>query len=112
VEYNGILVELHNNRGSMGSGIEAYDDKNPLAWPSFATVDDVRGLPPTVISVNECDPLRDQGIAFYRLLLGAGVAARGRTMLGTMHGQEIFSVSCPDVSADTAVSIAEFARTI
>ena len=23
-----------------------------------------------VISVNECDPLRDEGIEFYRLLLG------------------------------------------
>lgn len=112
VENNGILLELHNNRGLMGYGIEAFDDKNPLAWPSFATADDVRGLPPTVISVNECDPLRDEGIAFFRLLLEAGVAARGRTMLGTMHGQEIFSVSCPDVSADTALAIAEFARTI
>ena len=112
VENNGILLELHHNRGIMGYGIEAYDDKNPLAWPSFATVDDVRGLPPTVISVNECDPLRDEGIAFYRLLLEAGVPARGRTMLGTMHGQEVFSISCPDVSADTAASIAAFATSI
>lgn len=111
VDNNGILLQLHNNRGLMAYGIEAYDDKNPLAWPSFATVDDVRGLPPTVISVNECDPLRDEGIAFYRLLLEAGVAARGRSMLGTMHGQEIFSIACPDISADTALSIAEFART-
>ena len=111
VENNGILLEVHNNRGLMASGLEAFDEKNPLAWPSFATVDDVRGLPPTVISVNECDPLRDEGIAFYRLLLEAGVPARGRTMLGTMHGQEIFSISCPDVSADTALSIADFART-
>ena len=35
---------------------------------------DVVGLPPTVISVNECDPLRDEGINFYRLLLKNGVA--------------------------------------
>ena len=112
VENNGILLELHNNRGLMGYGIEHFDDKNPLAWPSFATEDDVRGLPPTVISVNECDPLRDEGIAFYRLLLAAGVPARGKMMLGTMHGQEIVSIACPDVSADTALAIADFARTI
>ena len=50
----------------MGYGIEAFDERNPLAWPSFATVDDVTGFPPTVINVNECDPLRDEGINFYR----------------------------------------------
>jgi len=56
----------------MAYGIEAFDAKDPLAWPAFASEDDVRGLPPTVISVNECDPLRDEGIEFYRLLLRAG----------------------------------------
>ena len=74
----------------------------PLAWPGFATEDDVRGLPPTVISVNECDPLRDEGIEFYRLLLRAGVPARCRQLMGTIHGTEIFSIACPDISRDTA----------
>ncbi len=110
VENEGILLHLHNNRGAMGYGIEALNERNPLAWPSFATVDDVRGFPPTVINVNECDPLRDEGINFYRLLLQAGVPARCRQMMGTMHGTEIFSIACPDVSADTARDIAGFAR--
>lgn len=111
-ENDGILLHLHNNRGRTAYGIEAFAAGDPLAWPSFATEDDVRGLPPTVISVNECDPLRDEGIEFYRLLLRAGVPARGKVMLGTMHGQEIFSIACPDVSADTALSIADFARSV
>ncbi|MDG2114124.1 MAG: alpha/beta hydrolase, partial [Actinomycetota bacterium] len=68
VENNGIFMDLHNNQGRMGYGIEAYEAGDPLAWPSFATTDDVAGLPPTIISVNECDPLRDEGINFYRLL--------------------------------------------
>jgi acetyl esterase/lipase len=110
VENNGILLELHNNRGAMGYGIEAFNERNPLAWPSFATVEDVTGFPPTVINVNECDPLRDEGINFYRLLLQAGVAARCRQMMGTMHGTEIFTIACPDVSRDTARDIAAFAR--
>jgi acetyl esterase len=110
VENNGILLELHNNRGRVGYGIEAYNERNPLAWPSFATVDDVTGFPPTVINVNECDPLRDEGINFYRLLLRAGVAARCRQQMGTMHGTEIFTIACPDVSRDTARDIAGFAR--
>jgi acetyl esterase len=107
-ENNGILLELHHNRGRVGYGIEAFDAKDPVAWPSFASEDDVRGLPPTVILVNECDPLRDEGIAFYRLLLRAGVPARCRQSMGTMHGTEIFPVVCPDISRDAARDIAAF----
>jgi acetyl esterase len=111
IENEGILLNLHNNRGAMGYGMEAFVERNPLAWPSFASADDVAGFPPTVISVNECDPLRDEGINFYRLLLSAEVPARCRQMMGTMHGTEIFSIACPDISADTARDIAGFART-
>ncbi|MCB1693814.1 MAG: alpha/beta hydrolase, partial [Pseudomonadales bacterium] len=111
VENNGILLSLHNNAGRMAYGIEAFDAKNPLAWPSFATEADVSGLPPTVISVNECDPLRDEGINFYRLLLRAGVPARCRQVMGTIHGTEIFPICCPDISRDTARDLAAFAMT-
>ncbi|HEX4199182.1 MAG TPA: alpha/beta hydrolase [Caulobacteraceae bacterium] len=110
IENNGILLDLHNNRGAMAYGIEAFNARDPLAWPGFATADDIKGFPPTVISVNECDPLRDEGINFYRLLLHNGVAARCRQMMGTIHGTEIFPVACPDVSRDTARDIAGFAR--
>ena len=109
-EDNGILLDLHNNRGAMAYGIEELETSNPLAWPGFATEDDVRGLVPTAISVNECDPLRDEGINFYRLLLRAGVAARCRQVMGTIHGTEILPMMCPDISRDTAASIADFAR--
>ena len=111
IENNGIFLDLHNNRGALGYGIEAFEARNPLAWPSFATEDDVRGLVPTVIHVNECDPLRDEGIEFYRLLLRAGVPARCRQAMGTTHGVEIFSIASPDISYDTAASIAQFCRT-
>jgi len=111
-ENNGILLDLHNNRGAMAYGIEELEARNPLAWPGFATEDDVRGLVPTFISVNECDPLRDEGINFYRLLMQAGVAAQCRTVMGTIHGTEIFPIACPDVSRNTAASIAGFARDV
>src|SRR5215467_2784261 len=65
-ENNGILLELHNNRGAMAYGIKEFEAKNALAWPSFASDAELKGFPPTVISVNECDPLRDEGIVFYR----------------------------------------------
>jgi acetyl esterase len=111
IENNGIFIEVQNNRGAMTYGIEELKSRNPLAWPGFATEEDVRGLVPTMISVNECDPLRDEGVNFYRLLLRAGVDARCRQVMGTIHGTEILPMMCPDISRDTAISIADFART-
>lgn len=109
-ENNGLLIDLHDNRGAMAYGIDAFEQRNPLAWPAFANEDDVKGLVPIVVSVNECDPLRDEGIAFYRLLLRAGVHARCRQVMGTIHGTEIFAIACPDISRETAASIAQFCR--
>lgn len=108
-EHNGVLLDLHDNRGAMGYGIEAFRARNPLAWPGFATVDDVIGFPPTVVSVNEFDPLRDEGIGFYRLLLQARVAARCRQIMGTIHGTEILQC-CPEIGHDTAADLARFCR--
>jgi len=107
-ENEGIFLNLHNNRGAISYGIEQFDKRNPLAWPGFATAEDVKGFPPTVISVNECDPLRDEGIVFYRLLLNNGVAAKCRQVMGTVHGVEIFAICCPDISRDTASDLANF----
>lgn len=109
-EFNGYLINVHGNTGALAYGIEQLEQRNPLAWPIFADESDLAGLPTTVISVNECDPLRDEGIAFYRMLNDAGVQARCRQVMGTVHGSEIFSVSCPDVARETAASIALLAR--
>ncbi len=112
IENNGLLLDLHNNRGAMAYGIEQFEAKNPLAWPGFATVEDLAGLVPTIISVNECDPLRDEGIEFYRTLLQAGVPSRCRQVMGTTHGAEIMAVASPDISRETAASIAHFCREV
>ena len=108
-ENEGIVISVQNNRSAMAYGIEAFNARNPLAWPGFAQRADVEGLPPVVISVNECDPLRDEGIVFYRLLLGAGVAARCRQLMGMCHAIEALPVVCPDVARSTASDIADFA---
>jgi acetyl esterase/lipase len=84
---------------------------NPLAWPMHAQLEDLRGLPPHVISVNELDPLRDEGLTFYRKLLAAGVSAVGRTVHGTPHaGDGTFPDIVPDVFQDTVNSICCFAQ--
>ena len=112
-ENEGILLSLHTeqefSQGALIYGIDAYKNKDPLAWPSFATADDVKGLPKTYIIVNECDPLRDEGVNFYRLLREADVDAQCRQVMGSVHGTEIF-LGCIEISDETAMSIANFCR--
>ena len=113
VENEGLLLSLHTSSGiSHGAivyGIEEFNNKNPLAWPGFCSVEDVKGLPRTYIIVNECDPLRDEGVNFYRLLREAEVEAQCRQVMGTIHGTEIF-LGCIEVSDETALSLANFCR--
>jgi acetyl esterase/lipase len=80
-----------------------------MAWPYWASLEDLTGFPQTVISVNECDPLRDEGVAFYRKLIEAGVNARCRNVLGTMHATELVPIICPEITADAASHLATFA---
>jgi acetyl esterase/lipase len=98
------------------SAIYTPDDplsRDPLAWPYHATVGDVSGLPPTVISVNELDLLRDEGLAFYRTLVRAGVPAVSRTVNGTTHaGDVIFRAAIPEVYLATIRDIHSFATSL
>ncbi len=109
-ENNGIILDLHNNNAMTAYGAEAFHSRNPLAWPGMASDEDISGLPPTVISVNECDPLRDEGINFYRQLIRNGVPARCLQLMGTTHAIEVFPIVCPDISRNTAKNLANFSR--
>lgn len=87
--------------------------EDPLCWPYFATAADLAGLPPHVIAVNELDPLRDEGIAYYRRLLGAGVPAVGRVNLGLVHGADlIFRQALADVYRATVCDVKRFADSL
>jgi len=109
VRNNGILMTPRTNYGATAYGIEQLHARNPLAWPAFAGEDDVAGFPPVVISVNECDPLRDDGVAFYRLLMRAGVPVRCKEVMGTIHATEVICLACPDISREAARELAAFA---
>lgn len=71
-ENNGVFLHLGGMMNeAIAYGREAYEKKDPLAWPSFATVDDLKGLPKCMIVVNEVwniDFLLDYSLSWFRLL--------------------------------------------
>lgn len=91
IECDGYLVSC----ATSALNAKLYDPsgehaRDPLAWPYWATEDDLKGLPPHLIVTNELDPLRDEGNAYYRKLVRAGVSAVGRVNLGVIHEAELF----------------------
>jgi acetyl esterase/lipase len=113
-ENNGYMVDCRQ----MATIMRVYDPSgehrnNPLAWPLTAQPSDLTGLPPHVISVNELDPLRDEGLAYYRKLVRAGVAAVARTVHGTPHAGDLsFPDVTPELYQDTLRSLAGFAASL
>ncbi|QAY72701.1 alpha/beta hydrolase [Agromyces protaetiae] len=55
------------------------------AAPLKASLEQLKGLPPALILVDENDPLRDEGIAYGRRLREAGVAATTVEYIGLIH---------------------------
>jgi acetyl esterase/lipase len=115
------LVSLEENDGyilncsMMAALVRVYDPtgeqaNNSLAWPLQARADELVGLPPHIISVNELDPLRDEGLVFSRNLVAAGVSVVAKTVHGTPHaGDMSFPDITPDIYQETARSLYGFA---
>jgi acetyl esterase/lipase len=121
--YNGYLLSLQtlnyfaiaytpksNNSNSDNNESLVYNI-NPLAWPYHASIDDVIGLPPHVIIVNELDPLCDEGVAYYHKLLKAKVSASCRMLYGTIHAMEtsICRLFMPEIHLSILSDIKTFA---
>jgi acetyl esterase len=62
----------------------AQDSRNPLASPLLAP--DLSGLPAALTITAGLDPLLDEGAAYHRRLVQAGVASEYRCFEGTIHG--------------------------
>lgn len=84
---------------------------DPLAWPYHAAEEDLRGLPPHVITTDEVDPLRDEGLAHLRALQRAGVDATGHTLNGVGHAcEQLLGAAIPDLFDRAVRDVADFAR--
>lgn len=117
----GILGESHNTedpyyppKGKQASvsygSLAAFDAKDPLAWPGFATEEDVKSLPPVHLTVSELDVFRDEGVNFYRLCAKAGVQATCQIDMGLDHCDQIdCGPDIPDIFANFLAHIARHA---
>ena len=86
---------------------------NPLAWPYYAGVADLEGLPPHVITTDELDPLRDEGLAYLRALQRAGVEATGHTYNGVGHACELLAAAAiPELFQRAQRDVVDFAHRV
>jgi acetyl esterase len=61
------------------------DRKKTMAAPLLATPEQLKGLPPALLIVDENDILRDEGEAYARKLIQAGVEVTALRVLATHH---------------------------
>jgi acetyl esterase len=66
---------------------------DPLVSPMVWT--DLSGLPPALVAVAGCDPLRDEGLAYAERLTSAGVPVTSRVFDGTIHACASFAGLIP-----------------
>jgi acetyl esterase/lipase len=80
------------------------------AAPARATVDDLRGLPPTFIDVGELDAFRDEDVEYAQKLLQAGVATDLLVTAGAFHASESYNPKAASSRRIAAARRDAFAR--
>jgi len=82
------------------------DRKKTTASPLSATEEQLRGLPPALIITDENDVLRDEGEAYARKLIQAGVDVTAVRMLATHHDFAMLNALAGTPAAKGAIQLA------
>ena len=82
------------------------DRKKTMASPLEATVEQLKGLPPALVIVDENDILRDEGEEYARKLIRAGVDTTAVRILATFHDFAMLNALAGTNATKTAVELA------
>jgi acetyl esterase len=88
------------------------DRKKTTASPLSATTEQLKGLPPALIITDENDVLRDEGEAYARKLIQAGVDVTAVRMLATHHDFAMLNALAGTPAAKAAIQLASEKLTI
>jgi acetyl esterase len=82
---NGPVIEKNNAAQAWAMYVPDPNDRtNPDAAPFYA--DDFTGIAPALIIAAECDPLRDEVIAYAQKLKDSGIQVQDSLYIGMPHG--------------------------
>ena len=88
----------------LGANYPEKSRNDILAFPLKASVDELSGLPSATIIVAENDLLRDEGEAFGRKLMSAGVPVTSTRYNGTMHDFVMLNPLAKTQAAQSAIA--------
>jgi acetyl esterase/lipase len=80
--------------------------KEPMASPLRASTDQLKGLPPALVTTNEYDVLRDEGEAYAHKLMDAGVPTTAVRSLGAIHDLIMLNPLADTPAAKGAIDLA------
>jgi acetyl esterase len=82
------------------------DRKKTTASPLSATMEQLRGLPPALVIVDENDILRDEGEDYARKLIQAGVEVSAVRVLATIHDFVLINALASTAATKVAIELA------
>src|SRR5262245_24596777 len=85
---------------------DAAARKDPTASPLQASLDELFGLPPALIIIDENDVLRDEGEAYADKMMQAGVSVTAVRYLGAIHDFVMLNAISDTTAARSAIQLA------